>query len=102
MEVSIMANNQNIDKVKGMTPEEYLEERVPVMLYKDGDKYKDDVVLAINGEKILIQRGVTVYIKRKYMHILENQYRQQMIAADMQDKLTEDYANATKARGMQI
>jgi hypothetical protein len=72
------------------------------MMFKDGDKYKDDVVLAVNGEKIQIQRGVQVYIKRKFMNVLENQYRQQMIAADMQSKLADEYANASRARGMQI
>lgn len=91
-----------VEKVakKVKTPEEYLEEKVPVMLYKDGEKYKDDVVLAINGEKIQIQRGVTVYIKRKYMSLLENQYRQQMVAANLQDQLAEEFANSTKARGL--
>jgi hypothetical protein len=100
-----MAENKENTKVveeKVMTPGEYLEERVPVMLYKDGDKYKDDVVLAINGEKIQIQRGIQVYIKRKFMSVLENQYRQQMIAADMQDKLADEYANASRARGMSL
>jgi hypothetical protein len=97
-----MANKENTKAVetKEMTPEGYLEERVPVMLYKDGDKYKDDVVLAINGEKIQIQRGIQVYIKRKFMNVLENQYRQQMIAADMQDRLAEEYSTASRARGI--
>ncbi len=102
-----MADKKKTDDVekeevekKAMTPEEYLEERVPVMLYKDGEKYKDDVVLAINGEKIQIQRGITVYIKRKFMSLLENQYRQQMVAANLQDQLAEEFAGSTKARGL--
>ena len=95
-----VVNKENKEVKKAITPEEYLEERVPVMLYKDGEKYKDDVVLAINGEKIQIKRGATVYIKRKYMSLLENQYRQQMVATNLQDQLAEEFAGSTKARGL--
>jgi hypothetical protein len=96
-----MAKEKEV-KEEVMTPEEYLEERVPVMLYKDADKYKDDVVIAINGEKIQIQRGVQVFIKRKFMMVLENQYRQQMIASNLMEELADEYASNSRARGIQI
>lgn len=82
--------------------EEYLEQRVPIMLFKDADKYKDDVTIAINGERIQIQRGIQVYVKRKYLSVIENQYRQQMIAAEMQDELAEEFASGSRARGINI
>lgn len=71
--------------INELSQEDYLEERVPVMLYRDGDKYKDDVVLACNGEKMQIQRGHQVMIPRKFALILENQYRQQLEASQKQD-----------------
>jgi hypothetical protein len=72
------------------------------MLFKDGDKYKDDVDLAIGPERIRIKRGVQVYIKRKFALVLENKYRQQMVAADMQEKLADEFTASLKERGMQI
>jgi hypothetical protein len=75
----------------GITPEQFLEERVPVQLIKDNDRYKDDVSVCLNGEICQIQRGKVVYLKRKFALILESQYRQQMIAADLQTKLQDEY-----------
>ena len=40
------------------------EELVSIRLFKDNDKYKDDVFVAVNGEAIQIKRGETVKIKR--------------------------------------
>lgn len=78
------------------TQEEFLEERVPVMLYKDGDRYKDDVTIAVNGDKIQIQRGKQVWIKRKHAMVLESQYRQQMLAADLSTQLVDEFKGREK------
>ena len=40
------------------------EEYVSVRLFKDSGKYKDDLLVCVNGESCLIQRGVTVQVKR--------------------------------------
>ena len=48
------------------------EELVEVKLFKDNDRYKDDVFVGCNGETIAIQRGVKVHIKRKFAEILEH------------------------------
>ena len=58
------------DKVRG-------EELVDVKLFKDNDKYKDDVFVQVNGENCLIKRGERVKIKRKFAEVLDN--------SDMQD-----------------
>ena len=42
------------------------EEYVSVRLFKDSGKYKDDLLVCVNGESCLIQRGVTVQVKRKF------------------------------------
>ena len=67
--------------VKGELPEEekkaksereaYWNELVPVKLFKDNDKYKDDVFVAVNGENCLIKRGETVMVKRKFAEVLD-------------------------------
>ena len=53
------------DKARG-------EELVEVKLFKDNDRYKDDVFVGCNGENVVIQRGVKVKIKRKFAEILDH------------------------------
>ena len=36
---------------------------VPIRLFKDNDKYKDDVFVAVNGRSFQIKRGETVTIR---------------------------------------
>ena len=55
----------------------YWNELVEVKLFKDNNKYKDDVYVAVNGENCVIKRGERVMIKRKFAHVLDN--------SDMQD-----------------
>ena len=43
---------------------EWLQEKVPVKLFSDGEKYTGDVVVSVNGYAWQIQRGVTVMIPR--------------------------------------
>ncbi|MBQ6698696.1 MAG: hypothetical protein IJN97_04890 [Oscillospiraceae bacterium] len=73
----------------------YLEELVEVTLFKDNDKYKDDVYVSLNDEPaIAIKRGVPVKIKRKYALILEESLRQDTAAAEFIQRAA---ADATKA-----
>lgn len=95
-ELSLASSN---NEEKELDPAQFLEELVQVQLIKDNDKYKDDVVLGLNGEKIMIKRGVPVSIKRKFALILESSYRQQMIAADLQTEFANNYEANAKAMG---
>lgn len=49
----------------------YWDELVEVKLFKDNNKYKDDVFVAVNGENCVIKRGQKVQIKRKFAEVLE-------------------------------
>ena len=66
-----------------MNKKDYLEEYVPVRLFKDNEKYSDDVFVAVNGEGCLIRRGETVMIKRKFAEVLEQSDRQDLYAAGL-------------------
>ena len=55
----------------------YMNELVEVRLFKDNNKYKDDVFVSVNGENCVIKRGIPVKIKRKFALLLET--------SDMQD-----------------
>ena len=53
-----------------------MEEYVEVKLFKDNDKYKDDVFVAVNGENCVIKRGERVKIKRKFAEVLDHSEHQ--------------------------
>lgn len=48
-----------------------MEEYIAIKLFKDNDRYKDDVYVAINGKNCVIKRGEWVKIKRKYALVLD-------------------------------
>ena len=56
--------------------EKYYNELVTVTLFQDGDKYKDDVFVAVNGVGMLVPRGKEVQIPRKFAIALENSQKQ--------------------------
>lgn len=74
------------------------EEKVTIRLFKDGNKYKDDVFVAVNGERIQIRRGETVEIKKKFAEVLENSMQQDMKTADM----IEQESSAFKERAKEL
>ena len=59
----------------------YLEEYIAIKLFKDNDRYKDDVYVAINGKNCVIKRGEWVKIKRKYALVLDQSEIQDTKAA---------------------
>lgn len=73
----------------------YWNEYVEVKLFKDNNKYSDDVFVSVNGETCLIKRGERVKIKRKFAEVLD--------ASDLQDyetaKLIERETSGDKFAG---
>lgn len=58
-------------------------ELVEVRLFKDKDRYKDDVLVIVNGQSYLIKRGVTAKVPRKVLDVLQCSDIQTGIAADV-------------------
>lgn len=77
-----------------------LEEYVPIKLFKDGERYKDDVYVCVNGENCLIKRGVQTMIKRKFKNVLDQSQMQDETASAMSERLADDFAKATENRGL--
>lgn len=69
----------------------FLEEKVPVQLMKDNNKYKHDLTVTHNGVNYQIQRGKPVMVPRFVAFILEESHRQEMVALELQEKLVKDY-----------
>ena len=66
-----------------MDAEAYLNELVAVKLFRDNDRYKDDVYVAVNGHNCVIKRGEWVKIKRKFALVLDQSEIQDMKTAEM-------------------
>lgn len=71
-------NQQNVEQA-------YLEEYIAIKLFKDNDRYKDDVYVAINGKNCVIKRGEWVKIKRKFALVLDQSEIQDSKAAALKE-----------------
>lgn len=70
---------------------------VQVHLFMDGDKYKDDVFVAVNGRSYLIKRGETVMVPRSVAQVLEQSEAQRQATNRLIAR--ESGAYAAEARG---
>ena len=63
--------------------EAYLNEYVAVKLFRDNDRYRDDVYVAVNGRNCVIKRGEWVKVKRKFALVLDQSEIQDMKTAEL-------------------
>lgn len=75
-------------------PVEAGEELVSVRLFKDNDKYKGDVFVAVNGQSVLIRRGERVAIKKKFAEVLEQSLDQDQRTAGLIERESRAYEEA--------
>lgn len=66
-----------------MTHSDPGEELVEIMLFKDNERYKDDVFVAVNGETCQVKRGVPVKIKPKFAEVIQNSMKQDAETAQL-------------------
>lgn len=78
------------------------EEYVEVELFRDNGRYKDDVLVCVNGESCQIQRGVRTKIKRKFYWAIQNQMRQDKATSIMLSKMHDDFADAARANNVSV
>ena len=79
--------------------EAWLNEYVEVRLFKDNEKYRDDVYVAINGKNCVIKRGEWVKIKRKFALVLDQSEIQDMQTAEMLEAEQNRFRAAEEAQG---
>ena len=70
-----MAEAKTVNKDKA-----YYNELVEIELFKDDDRYADDVFVAVNGVGMVVPRGKKVKIPRKYAIALANSQAQDAYA----------------------
>ena len=73
--------------------ENYLNEYISVKLFKDNDRYKDDVYVAVNGKNCIIKRGEWVKVRRKFALVLDQ--------SEIQDLKTAEYLESEQKKFME-
>ena len=80
--------------------EAWLNEYVEIRLFKDNEKYKDDVYVAINGKNCVIKRGVWTRIRRKFSLLLDQSEIQDLRTAELIAGESLRFENASRLRGL--
>ena len=74
--------------------EAYWNELVEVKLFKDNNKYKDDVYVSVNGENCVIKRGERVMVKRKFADVLDKSDMQDYETSLLIEKKSSEFAKS--------
>ncbi len=80
--------------------EAWLNEYVEVRLFKDNEKYKDDVYVAINGKNCVIRRGVWTRIRRKFALLLDQSEIQDLRTAELMEREEGRFADESRRRSV--
>ena len=83
----------NTDPRHTPPPDLSKEPKVKIKLFLDGDKYKDDVFVGVNGRTYLIKRGVEVEVPESVAKVLEDSGNQQQYAYSHMRDLQDMYEN---------
>ncbi len=78
--------------------ETYMNQPVTIKLFKDNERYKDDVYVAVNERSYLIKRGVEVTVPRFIEQALKNSLAQDEYVASLVEQLSGDYEKSLTAR----
>ena len=73
------------------------EKRVEIELFKDSERYKDDVFVAVNGKAYQIRRGERVSVPAAVAEVIENSRRQEKATADLISRRTSEFSSAIRS-----
>lgn len=76
------------------------DEMVTVCLFKDNERYKDDVFVAVNGKTWQIRRGEPVQIPRYVADVLDQSMKQDTATANLIERESARYEAEAKARNI--
>lgn len=96
------AKGEEADRFKAFLrdQEAWLNEYVEVRLFKDNEKYKDDVYVAINGKNCVIRRGVWTRIRRKFALLLDQSEIQDLRTAELMEREAGRFADESRRRSV--
>ena len=94
---NIENNKKEEKKLKKAAAEKYLDEYVSIKLFRDNDKYRDDVYVAVNGKNCVIKRGEWVKIRRKFALVIDQSEIQDLKTAEFLEAQQKKFEEANAA-----
>ena len=88
-----------VEQEAPVTHADPMKELVDFYAFKDSGKYKDDIIVGINGKFLRIMRGVKVQIPRAYYEVLMQSQEQDAKTANLMEGLQEEYEQAKRILG---
>ena len=74
-----------------------MNELIPIYVFKDKDKYKDDLIVSVNGKAWQIQRGVEVMVPRYVAEVIRNSQIQDASTEETIRQLEKNFQKANDA-----
>lgn len=74
-----------------------MNEMVPLNLFKDTGKYKDDIFVRVDGKRYQIKRGIPVQVPRKVADVINQQLKQDQATAQMIEMKEAEFDKKSKA-----
>lgn len=75
------------------------EEMVTIRLFKDNERYKDDVFVAVNGRRWQIRRGEAVEVPKYIADVLEQSMQQDARTAGMIERKSTEFKRESERLG---
>ena len=72
---------------------------VPFIAFKDDDKYKDDIFVAVNGKRYQIKRGETVMVPESVYEVLMNSQAQDQATYRLMEQKAKEFKSETEKLG---
>lgn len=73
---------------------------VEIRLFKDGNRYKDDVFVCVNGHRMQIQRGKTVKIPKAFADVLMQSAEMDTATAELMTLKEKEFEEETQRRNL--
>ena len=100
-EIALLKNVENSKKEEKKRrmdeAEKYLNEYVSIKLFRDNDKYRDDVYVAVNGKNCVIKRGEWVKVRRKFALVIDQSEIQDFKTAEFLESQQKKFEEAAAA-----
>lgn len=77
LETAKEALSKNLEKKKTQKEKSPVDKMVKINLFYDGNLYKDPIYVSVNGESLIIPRGVEVEIPQRFKEVVDRSIAQE-------------------------
>lgn len=94
--VTVTEADKEVEETKVKKTKAKKAEKVSMHLFKDNDKYNQDVVVGINGKKWQIKRGVDVEVPPEVAEVIRNSEAQKGLTENALDEKAAEFEAESK------